>query len=182
MLPPGHIAAGYLTAEALLHFTHPNLTAVQQNQLLLWGMLFGFIPDIDTFIGFVREKTFWGVSEKNNHRKFVTHAPIIWLAMGLIVVVIAPNEYWKYVGLLLWLGSWSHFILDSIQYGIMWLWPFSNRIYAFKDRENAYIKSNLDDAGFIKYWWGFVKAYGQTLSCFLEILIIIIAIFNFFHL
>jgi hypothetical protein len=179
MLPPGHIAAGYLTAEALLHFTHPNLTAHQQNGLLLWGMLFGFIPDIDTFIAFARERAWFVKNQDNNHRKFITHAPIIWLAMGLIVMAVAPNEYWKYVGLLLWLGSWSHFLLDSIQYGIMWLWPFSNRIYAFKDREKDYV-NNAGKDSFISYWWSFVKAYSQTLSCYLELLIIIVAIIIYF--
>ena len=178
MLPPGHIAAGYLTAKALLHFTHQNLTAHQQNQLLLWGMLFGFIPDIDTFIAFAREKSFWNVGEKNNHRKFVTHAPIIWLVIGLIVLAVAPNVYWKDVGLLLWLGSWSHFLLDTIQYGIMWLWPFSKRVYAFKDREKQYINSS--GSGFWRYWTGFVKSYGQSITFYCELIILISAIIIYF--
>jgi len=176
MLPPGHIAAGYLTAKALLHFTHSSLPTVQQNQLLLWGMLFGFIPDIDTFIAFAREKAWFVKNQDNNHRKFITHAPVIWLAMGLIVVAVAPNVYWKDVGLLLWLGSWSHFILDSIQYGIMWLWPFSNRIYAFKDRETQYIKVDTLKNSFFGFWFGFVKSYSKSLTFYLEILIIISAV------
>jgi membrane-bound metal-dependent hydrolase YbcI (DUF457 family) len=94
-------------------------------------------------------------------------------------MAIAPNVYWHYVGLLLWLGSWSHFILDSIQYGIMWLWPFSNRTYAFKDREVDYVNNTGKDS-FISYWWSFVKAYSQTLSCYLELLIIITAIIIYF--
>jgi len=175
MLPPGHIAAGFITAKALLHFSHQNFTPHERQALLLWGMLFGFIPDIDTFIGFIREKTLFAVSQKNNHRKFVTHAPIIWLAMGLIVILVAPNVYWKYVGLLLWLGSWSHFILDTVQYGIMWLWPFSKRIYAVMDREKDYIH-NPEEKTFFSYWWGFVKSYSKTLSFFLELIIIISAI------
>jgi membrane-bound metal-dependent hydrolase YbcI (DUF457 family) len=176
MLPPGHIAAGYLTAQALLHITHQSLTAHQQTQLLWWGMLFGFIPDMDTFIVFAREKAWFVKNQDNDHHKFITHAPVIWLVMGLIVTVIAPNVYWKDVGLLLWLGSWSHFLLDSVQYGTMWLWPFSNKLYAFKDRAVVYIKVDASKNSFLGFWWSFVRSYSKSLAFYLEILIIISAI------
>ncbi len=177
MLPPGHIAAGYLTAQALLHFTHPNLTLDQQNQLLLWGMLFGFLPDIDTFIAFAKEKAWFVKNQNYNHRKFITHAPVIWLVLGLIIFLIAPDTYWKTVGLLVWLGSWSHFLLDTLSYGIMWFWPFSNRIYALTNREKDF---KIEQNSAFKFWWTFVKKYSQTLSFYLEILIIISAILIYF--
>jgi len=176
MLPPGHVAAGFLTAKALLHFTHPALSAAQQSQLVWWGMFFGFIPDIDTFIAFAKEKAFFVKNQDNNHRKQFTHAPVLWFIAGMIVVVLAPSTYWRYVGLLLWLGSWSHFLLDTIQYGIMWIWPLSHKVFAIKDREREF---KIEDDSFFAYWWTFVKAYAKTLTFSLEVIIIISAIYIF---
>jgi membrane-bound metal-dependent hydrolase YbcI (DUF457 family) len=177
MLPPGHIAAGFLTAKALLHFSHANFTPVQQAQLVWWGMLFGFIPDIDTFIAFAKEKAFMVKDQKNNHRKQFTHAPVLWLLAGLVVILFAPNLYWRYVGILLWLGSWSHFLLDTIQYGIMWLWPLSKQVYAIKDREQDF---HIEQNTFFGFWWTFVKYYAKTLSFFLEVIIIVSAFIVYF--
>ena len=177
MLPPGHIAAGYLTTYALLKVTHQNFSPEQTTQLLWWGALFGFLPDIDSFVAFAREKAFMVKNQKNNHRKQFTHAPLLWFIFGMIVVLLAPNSYWRYVGLLLWLASWSHFLLDSIQYGIMWLWPFSNRIFALRDRERDF---QIQDNSFFGYWSTFVKAYANTVSFYLEVLIILIALVIYF--
>lgn len=173
MLPPGHIAAGFLTAEALLKITHPDLPTAQTSQLLWWGMFFGFAPDLDSFISFAKERAFFVTNKKNSHRKMLTHAPLLWLAAGLAVVLFAPSLYWKFAGLLLWLGSWSHFFLDTIQYGIMWLWPFNSRLYAFTDTERDYQINRRD---FFGYWLTFLKSYAKQISFYLEILIIVIAL------
>src|SRR5258707_1017416 len=128
MLPPGHIAAGYLTAKVLLHFSHEGLTQVQQTRLVWWAIFFGFAPDLDMFLSFFKEKALVVKNvNKNNHRRFYSHAPVLWLITGLMIYIFASTPYFKIFGLLLWLGAWSHFILDSIDYGIMWLWPFSKQ-------------------------------------------------------
>ncbi len=175
MLPPGHIAAGFLTAEALLHFTHPSLIASQQTHLLWWGMFFSFAPDLDMFYSFAREKAFEVRDfKKNNHRKFISHAPLLWMLGGLAIYFISGSEYFKILGLLLWLCSWSHFILDSIEYGIMWLWPFSKRSWALKDP--AVDKENNGE-NFFKYWLNFLKSYSKTWTFYAEIIILISSLF-----
>jgi membrane-bound metal-dependent hydrolase YbcI (DUF457 family) len=174
MLPPGHIAAGYLTAHALLKITQPDLDQHQINQLFIWGTFFGFAPDLDTFAAFAKEKAFVFKDKKGaNHRKFWSHAPALWLIAGLLIYFTSVDSYWKYVGLLLWLGSWSHFLLDTIQYGIMWLWPFSKNIFAIKDKE---MSLNIQESRFFPYWWKFVREYSRLISFKLEVLIILIAI------
>ncbi len=178
MLPPGHIAAGFLTAKALLHFSHASLTAAQQNNLLWWGMFFGFIPDWDTFVTFAREKAFVVRNpEKNDHRNYISHAPVLWMIAGLLVYILASSEYWKMWGLLLWLGSWSHFLLDSIEYGIMWLWPFTKKRFAL--RESVSIKVNISTTGFFGYWLEFLKAYSKVVTFYIEFFVIILAIVIF---
>jgi membrane-bound metal-dependent hydrolase YbcI (DUF457 family) len=177
MLPPGHIAAGFLTAEALLKIAHPQITQTQQNQLLWWGMFFGFAPDLDYFIGFIREHAWFIKQQRNNHRKFISHAPILWLIAGLAIYFLSVDTYWKLVGLLLWLASWSHFLLDSIEYGIMWLWPFSSEIYALRNKEKD-LKSR--DNNFLDFWITFVKSYTKTVTFYCEVIIIILALILFF--
>ena len=174
MLPPGHIAAGFLTAEVLLKFAHPQLSPIQQNQLLFWGMLFGFAPDLDYFYVFFREHAFTVKdSGKNNHRRFITHAPVLWLIAGSAIYFLSADVYYKILGLLLWLASWSHFVLDSIEDGVMWLWPISSKQYAFRHPANITIEEN----NFFKHWWKFLVLYSQQrLTFYLEILIILIAL------
>lgn len=175
MLPPGHIAGGFLAAEALIKIAKPNLPLAQLHQLLYWGMFFGFAPDLDMFWEFLQEKAFIIKDLKNhNHRKLLSHAPLLWLIAGLLIYFFATNEYIKCVGLLVWLGSWSHFILDSIEYGIMWLWPFSKKIYAFKDPELVLPNT---ETGFFKYWWTSVKLYTKFISFYLEIVVLISVLF-----
>ena len=52
MLPTGHVAAGYLTGYALLKFSNSGFTLAQHQQLIFWGMFFGFAPDLDMFFLF----------------------------------------------------------------------------------------------------------------------------------
>lgn len=173
MLPPGHVAAGFLVAEALLKITQPGLSSAQASHLLWWGMFWGFAPDLDVFRIFFREKSFTIRNpQKNDHRNFWSHAPVLWLGVGLGVYFFASSVYIQFIGLLLWLASWSHFLLDSLEYGIMWLWPFSKNRYALKTIE---IKEN-NQPGFFGYWRRFLKIYLTRISFYLEILVIISAL------
>ena len=181
MLPPGHIAAGFLAAKVLLHYSHQNFTSHQITQLLWWGAFFGFSPDLDVFYFFIRNKTLLVAgkeSSNDSHRSYISHAPILWLVAGLLIYFLAATPYVKFIGLLLWLGSWSHFLLDSIEYGIMWLWPLSNRIYALKNRE---VKAVVEEKGFVAHIWGFLKLYSVRVTFYVEILILGLAIYILAH-
>ena len=198
MLPFGHVAAGYLVAQAVLKIGNPALDPVQLKHLLYWGMFFGFAPDLDMFIAFALARSFsFGRKPELNHRSFSSHAPVVWLAAGLVVIGAAevgifgslgrgsptsgsagigsPVEFYKYFGLLLWLGSWSHFFLDSIQYGIKWLWPFSQEVFAFKDK---LIKDTNNETSSVRYWLHWLKFYFQRLklTLYLEVVIILAAV------
>jgi membrane-bound metal-dependent hydrolase YbcI (DUF457 family) len=119
--------------------------------------------------------TFYG--SQINHRNFQSHAPVIWLLAGLLVFFLARGPYWKAVGLLLWLASWSHFLLDTIEYGIMWGWPLSSRIVALRCREVRY---SADRGDFFGYWFGFLRWYATTrVSFWLELAVIFSGIYVF---
>lgn len=178
MLPPGHVAAGFVTAEALLKATHANFTPVQTLQLLWWGAFFGFAPDLDSFVAFAIVKGWWYKpgTDSTIHRSLYSHIPIFWLVAGIIAFLAAPDVYWKYVAALLVLGSWSHFLLDSIDYGIMWLWPFNKEHWALRNRG---IKKQIQAQGFFSYWFTLVKFYCRSWTFYCEIVIIVIALIIF---
>jgi len=186
MLPPGHIAAGFLTAKALLYFSHTGLSQPQQNQLLWWGAFFGFAPDLDTFYWFGKSKAFKIDPDQQNHRFFFTHAPVLWLIVGLAIYLIAGSPFWKTFGLLVWLCSWVHFLLDSIQYGVMWLWPAKKKVYCLlpvieAEPVDGKIKEALKK-NFFSYWITYIKEYSKgliiTLIC--EFILVISTIIIFF--
>lgn len=179
MLPPGHIAAGFLTAKALLKISHTQFPPSQTAQLLWWGAFFAFAPDLDSFVAFAKIKSFWFKqgSESVNHRKFYSHIPILWLLAGLLVYFFAATPYYKFVGLLLWLGSWAHFLLDSLDMpGIMWLWPFNKELWALKNRGVLPI---IKGKNFFDYWINFIKFYIGSWTFYAEIIILITAIISY---
>ncbi len=183
MLPAGHVAGGYLSAYALLKITKLDLDIAQFHQLLYIGAFFGFTPDLDVFVAFAKVRGFtFSDHEKTNHRNFFTHAPILWLAIGLLVYSASQTVFVSYTGLLIWLGAWSHFLLDSLQSGIMWLWPFSSYHYTFKDREIQI--PPVQKKGFFLYWLSFLRFYKNKLSLtyYSEIIIILIALYVFIFL
>jgi hypothetical protein len=173
MLPPGHIAAGYLVAEALIRATHVPLTDTQTSILLLLGMFFAFAPDLDMFYGFATRHEWTASSKTFNHRRFMSHVPVLWLIAGLGVYIFAATPFMQCVGLLLWLGSWSHFLLDSIESGVMWLWPFSHKVFALKNPGKTYVSS---ERRFFKFWTDFVQAYFHSPAFPFELIIITAAI------
>lgn len=186
MLPPGHLAAGYLTAKALLHFWHPALNQDQLNQMLWWGVFFGFAPDLDVFYLFFKSRAFKIDPRKGDHRLYCSHVPILWLAAGLLIFFVSFEPFWKIFGLMLWLCSWSHFVLDSIQYGIMWLWPLNNKVYGlFPVASEAKVEKNILEAiehTFFSYWVVYLKEYGKGLKISLtcEVIVVLAALIYFF--
>jgi membrane-bound metal-dependent hydrolase YbcI (DUF457 family) len=181
MLPPGHIAAGFLTAKALLHFAHPQITQAQQTRLLWWGAFFGFAPDLDSFAAFAKVRAWWykpGVDNRT-HRRFRSHLPVLWLIAGLLIYFFAQSPYYKMFGLLVWVCSWSHFLLDSIDIaGVMWLWPFNKEIWALKDRG---LEPKIRAESFFGYWLNFLKFYVTRWTFYVEIILLISVLFFTIH-
>lgn len=179
MLPTGHIAAGFLTAHALIKILKPDLDSNQLNQLLMAGAFWGFAPDLDVFYSFARQKNLLVAHASTPiHRKYFFHAPILWLAAGLLVTLFASSVFVKLFGLIFWLASWSHFVLDSIEYGIMWLWPFNRKVYALMRREE---NLSIAETNFFRHSIKVLQEYAKRASCYLEILIILAALIIYFR-
>lgn len=175
MLPTGHIAAGYLVAEAVLLVLKPELNPAEKNQILFWGAFFAFVPDMDMFYAFYKAKGFTLPRKEVNHRFYLTHRPLVWLAVSASLYPFAVDSVFAQTFLLMvWLGTWSHFILDSFKVGVMWLWPLNSTYYAFKSPGQREEGPNV---GFFDYWFWFLGFYRKSnpTTFYLEILILLTA-------
>ncbi|MDE1975091.1 MAG: metal-dependent hydrolase [Patescibacteria group bacterium] len=181
MVLPGHLAGGYIVTRALLAWTHAAFSSAQNTALLVIGTIAGELPDID-LAWFYLTNVVNGGSDKDNHRDHVTHAPLFWLTLSLTIVVIGyiiKDIFVQYIGWSVLVGTWSHFILDSIEYGIRWLWPFSNRRFCLREISDVGITATR---GSLSYYWQFVTGhYPRRITFYAEILVVCIALAVFFY-
>lgn len=138
MVLPGHLAGGYLAARGTLSLLHPELSTTQIDELLILGALAGDFPDLDVaafYIGRIVKKS-PSAQAKEGHRDYATHTPILWLAVGVLIWLIGwicDSALIEAAGPVVVAGSWSHLLLDSIEYGVRWLWPISTRRFALRE-------------------------------------------------
>lgn len=177
MVLPGHLAGGYLSASILLTLTQPALSHSEILTIIITATLAGELPDIDIGILFL-EHLFSKGPHKESHREYITHAPLFWLMISLGIVGLAGAEnsiFYQYIGWAILCGTWTHFLLDSIEHGITWLSPFSmKRFYLRKavEAENSHRK------GTIPYYIEHIRNdYIKTWTFYAEIIVLIVAVF-----
>jgi hypothetical protein len=185
MVLPGHIAGGYLFTRAFLALTHATFSASQTTALLIIGTLAGELPDIDLLRFYLANRS--GFSIDHNHRLYATHAPLFWLIVSLIVVAlgyIVSSPFVIYLGWIILSGSWGHLILDSIEDGVMWLWPFSRQRFALRnvpDFDAAKYAGKYRPGTFAFYWDYIWTVYiGRRVTFYVEIFITLAAIWVLF--
>ena len=112
MLPPTHLAGGYLIGQ---------LTKSRSKTFSLWTVVvsfFAIFPDIDLL-------WLW-----SNHRYSALHFPIFWVAIFVSAWLLSKLKNDKSIatlGLAISLGGLIHIVMDSVGIfdGIYWLYPFS---------------------------------------------------------
>lgn len=178
MLPPGHVAAGFLVASTITHFFGVNLTKEQVNILLAVGAFSGFAPDLDMFYAFYKIGRFIQPVEKVNHRLFITHTPIFWLVLGSVLMLWMGGDFGIATGLVVSFGGLSHLFFDSIQYGVMWLWPFNRTQYALLPVSSS---PTAKDGTFMSFWLFFLRAYTKVLrpTFFVELFLLAVSVVVF---
>ncbi|MDE2040804.1 MAG: metal-dependent hydrolase [Patescibacteria group bacterium] len=175
MVLPGHIAGGYLVSRLILSWAPASFSSVQIVWLTVVGTLAGELPDID--IAYFSFKKIIVRSETvENHRDYLTHAPVIWLIVaGLISIAgeLITSQFIVWLGIVVFAGTWTHFILDSIEYGVRWLWPFSNRRFALR---KAPPFESSRPVGSLAYYWDYISSsYVYYLTFYLEIVVVLTA-------
>ena len=183
MVLPGHLSAGYLITRAVLAQSAAIFSPTQILILYAIGILSGELPDVDliwfNWVHFWRKvrNPKYQKHTLDSHRDYFSHAPLLWLVItGLIMAVgyLASSPFTEFTGLLILLGTWSHFALDSIEAGIMWLWPFSHRRFALHkvdEREQDF------DHGVVSYYWTWIRyGYFKYWTAYIEIVLSVISL------
>jgi len=170
MLPPGHVAGGYLLAR-LVSLAVPALVSPL---FFILTAVFAFVPDLDMFVVFAKAKKFVNQEQDTSlHRRFISHSPLVYLAIYIAWLVIFPNS--ALIAHAFILGTWSHFLLDSFapaKDSIRWLYPFSKKPYGLNFDEAIVVT----EPNFYKHWLDFVHRYTKVFSFKLEVILILLAL------
>jgi hypothetical protein len=146
MTPFGHIGGGLVVGcvvEKLL-FKEP-ITAATIGLIVFLSIL----PDLDSLPAYLLKK--WQPGQKKlNHHQYFSHTPLFYILLSILVGI----GWGKEPALLFLLVTLTHLLLDSwaTDDGIMWLWPFSHKIYNI-------FPSNLHEGGLygVRYYLRYVR-------------------------
>ncbi len=187
MVLPGHLAGGYLAAQLVLAIGHPAFSGPEVAALSLIGILAGELPDIDlVWLNLQHRRHASGVRKHTpttNHREYITHVPFFWLIVSFLVVTlgaVADSMFTQYVGWIILAGTWSHFLLDSIEHGVPWLSPFSHKRFCLKDKPE--VPLNNKPGTLASHWEFITKHYTKNITFFAEILIVVVAVAGWYIL
>ncbi len=192
MVLPGHLAGGYLAAWAALSFAPAGTFSSNQTAwLLTLGVLASEGPDLDLLLYYFSEKRFFRQSQsaatkpsrrRHSHREYITHAPLFWVLVSVLVsltgvVINSPFVVWS--GIMILVGSWSHLLLDSIEDGVLWFWPWRKKRKAlFYPPETTWHGAR---GGFKYYAYILRHVYPKRLTFYLELIITLVALWVAFH-
>jgi hypothetical protein len=122
MTPAGHVSAGIIGAILIdTAIFHRAPTA----ETISLGMVFSLMPDIDAPLWAVLQRKNNTSREKNGHHASMTHTPLFFLALTMLMVPLFSTRFVVFFAAL----SMIHLFMDSwaTDDGIMWLWPHLDR-------------------------------------------------------
>ncbi len=123
------IGIGILLSIWTSWFFRENLTF----PLVLAGIAFALLPDIDFFVELIKHGSVGGKIIRE-HRELI-HFPIIYIPVAILIYAMF-GVMWA---VLFSLAIFVHFLHDSIGigWGIKWFWPFSKRSYKLFSEKNG---------------------------------------------
>lgn len=115
----GHIPVGYFISRYLIKKFNQPLN----KKWLGLGISAALVPDLD-YIYWI-----FSNSQNNTHRGYITGYPLFYLALfivSLIGYLIIKKRWLKFTIVLVFINIFFHFCLDTVFYGIKWLYPIFN--------------------------------------------------------
>ena len=179
MLPTGHLAAGYLVTKFSLNALLPLFPQADQPKFLIAGAVAAVIADVDVFVSIAKIGKFVSSTKEVDHRKNVFHAPAFHFALAALGFIVGWLGRWsdlQLYAILYFIGFASHFILDSLSYGIMWLWPLKNRLFALHE---AGVYHDIPTNSVREFWTKLAVFYFTRAEFYLELLLLALAAYFF---
>ena len=111
------------------------------SQLILLGIIFSLLPDID-MLGYLSPKL---RRVFGKHRE-ITHFPIIYIPLVILVWVLF-GQMWA---IFMLVGVFIHFLHDTIWMGpgIKWFWPKSEKLFKYFAQDRG-----IGNENWIKYFY-----------------------------
>ena len=149
----GHLPAGYILTETVQE-------KFKTSRYLLIGLIASVLPDIDVpYFYFVDH-------QQNLHHGYWIHIPFYWLIIASItffVIWALKKKAYMVAAIIFFSNIFLHLFLDTIVGKIEWLYPFSDKSFAFFEVPAVYD------------WWVYNFVFHWTFL--FEMVVIIWAIF-----
>ena len=129
MTPGGHVGASIVATYVITNYVFKTeVTPV----VLGLSALVGLLPDVDGIVTMIAKRQ-RPMQQKVQHHRYVTHTPLLYLALTLLLSLVVPPQTAVLFGAL----TFVHLLLDSwaTDDGIMWLWPLSRRQFGLFPRD-----------------------------------------------
>lgn len=120
-----HGPGSFIAAHTTKKWWAKDISEAFQKKLLILSAILGAAVDLDML--FV-----WFFDGRNSHREFLTHTPILYVFITVIILgfgAVLKNKKVFAIGKVFFVATITHIILDSLFGGIMWLFPFSDEFY-----------------------------------------------------
>ena len=150
-----HGPAGYLLAKTVYRDRGKN-----QLILILITVAASLAPDLDLLYFYLIDH------RAHNHHSYWPHIPFYWLliyCLAIGVAVALNAERFLAFASAAFLGVGLHLFLDTITGGIRWIFPFSNKYYAFVDIPAVYSWWVLN---FLLHWTFLLEIILVLLACY----------------
>lgn len=122
-----HAPASFLTVYFTRKFWGKKLNAKTKSFFYFLGAFFGVILDFDLIYYFF-------FSAVKSHREFPSHSLFIQLVITLVIFLagflIKKKIAWALAFVYL-ISSITHLFFDTLTPGVLWLYPFSKKLYGF---------------------------------------------------
>ena len=118
-----HLPVGYSVTHAVikkfkLKFSWPWLSL---------GMFAAVLPDFGIIYQLFSGRLY------ESHRYYITNLPVFYLTVFIIIVIVncfIHKRWLTYANYLIFANIFVHLLLDTVYYGIRWLWPFYPKLIA----------------------------------------------------
>lgn len=118
----GHLPGGFLLSHALARPMAPRQQREETALLLKLGLLASVLPDFDLIYFYLVDK------QQHLHHGYWTHIPAFWLVVFGVSWPLFRwfgGVLWGRVVLMMFLNLQLHLVLDSLNGGVRWLYPYS---------------------------------------------------------
>jgi len=118
----GHLPAGYIASKLLFEKFNPR--NISYNVFLFCGLAGSIAPDMDMFYKYATDDF------NTSHRLYVSHLPLVWLALLLFSAVwlsISNKKDKKPVlAVMFFFNGLIHLVFDTFTGEVFWLAPFNS--------------------------------------------------------